>query len=99
MPTLWFLQDGRASYAEAGPGVTLDFEEAAAVFGTEDLRYIGPHAPNFGVDREPGPDRNVVLEVGSGEGSSVLLPDAGFYWATSISEDMVHERLGRARSH
>ena len=99
MPTMWFVPDGRTAYTEGGPGVPLSFEEAAVVFGTEDMRYLGPRPASIGVDREPGDVPNVVVEVVEGEGSNVLLPSAGYYWALSIDPDTARQRLDHERRH
>lgn len=97
MPTLWFLKDGRTSYAESGTGTPLSFDEAVAVFGTEDMRYLGSKAPNIGVDRESDDVRNTVLEVEEMEGTNPLLPRPGFYWATSLDPGDAERRLRKER--
>lgn len=98
MPTIWFVPDGRAAYTEAGAGIPLSFDEAVAVFGPEDIRYLGTRPASIGVDREPGDALNVVVEVSEGEGSNVLLPTHGFYWASSLHADDARARLERCRA-
>lgn len=99
MPTMWLVHDGRTAYTEAGPGEPVSFEEAAAMFATEDIRYLGPQPASIGVDREPGDDPNVVVELSEGEGTNVLLPTAGFYWVTSIDAGTAQQRLAHQRRH
>jgi hypothetical protein len=97
MPTLWFIKDGRVSYAESGPGTPLGFDEAVAVFGNEQVRFIGREAPNLGPDRPGDRADNVMLEVDETEGTNALLPRPGFYWAVSITPEEVERRLRRER--
>lgn len=97
MPTMWFIRDGRAPYTEFGPGTALSFDEAVALFGTEELRYIGAAPPSIRPeDPSDGPE-NVVLQLDEGEGTNVLLPQPGFYWAPSVRPDAVADRLSRER--
>ena len=98
MPTMWFLKDGRTPYTECGPGTPLGFTEAAAVFGSEDIRHIGPEPPSINPDETSDTPRNVVLQVESDEGSSVLLPEAGFYWVVGADPDGASQRLGKERA-
>ncbi|CAA9300237.1 MAG: hypothetical protein AVDCRST_MAG71-42 [uncultured Lysobacter sp.] len=98
MPTLWFLKDGRTPYTECGPGSPLSFAEAAVVFGSDDIRAMGPQPPSFNPDETSEAPRNVVLQVDPDEGSSVLLPEAGFYWVVSADPDAAAARLSKERA-
>lgn len=97
MPTMWFLKDGRTPYTECGPGLPMSFAEAAAVLGTEDLRFIGPEPPSINPDETSDVPRNVVVQLDPDEGSNVLLPQAGFYWAVSLNPDAASARLAKER--
>jgi hypothetical protein len=93
MPTMWFLRDGRTPYTECGPGTRLSFDEAVAVFGTEQIRFVGRDAPSINPDAPGDAAENVMLEVEDTEGTNVLLPQAGFYWAVSIAPEVAERRL------
>ncbi len=97
MPTMWFIRDGRAPYTEFGPGTPLSFDEAVALFGTEELRYAGPTPPSIQPDDPSDGPENVVLQLDEGEGTNILLPQAGFYWAASVRPDDASERLRKER--
>lgn len=97
MPTLWLVRDGRVPYTESGPGRPLAFDEAVALFGTEEVRYIGPTPPSLQPDDPSEHPENVVLQVDAGEGTNVLLPQAGFYWVASMKPDAALERLRKER--
>jgi hypothetical protein len=99
MPTMWLVHDGRTAYTDAGPGEPLSFDEATALFATEDIRYLGPQPASIGVDREPSEDPNVVVELADGGGTNVLLPMAGYYWVTSVDAETVRDRLAHQRRH
>jgi hypothetical protein len=97
MPTMWSIRDGRVPYTEFGPGTPLSFEEAVALFGNEELRYIGPKPPSIHPDEPSDGPENVVLQVDEGEGSNVLLPEAGFYWVPGLHPDVAAQRLEKER--
>lgn len=97
MPTMWLIKDGRTSYTESGPGIPLSFTEAVTVFASEDLRFVGRKAPSINPDAPSDTVENVLLQVGEDEGTNALLPQAGFYWAVSISPEDAEHRLMRER--
>ncbi|MFC0676401.1 hypothetical protein ACFFGH_00870 [Lysobacter korlensis] len=97
MPTMWLIRDGRTSYAEAGQGMPLSFAEAVDLFASEDLRFVGRRAPSINPDAPSDSIENVLLQVEEGEGTNALLPQAGFYWAVSISPEDAEKRLLRER--
>lgn len=99
MPTMWFIRDGRAPYTEFGPGTPLSFDEAAALFGTEDLHYIGAAPPSIRPDDPSESAENVVIQLDEGEGTTLLLPQAGFYWAPTLRPDTAEQRLRKERRH
>ncbi|GAB6197187.1 hypothetical protein [Lysobacter xanthus] len=97
MPTLWYIRDGRTPYTEFGPGQPVSFDEAVALFGTEELRYIGPTPPSIQPDAPSEGPENVILQLDAGEGTNLLLPQAGFYWAASLHPDDADARLRKER--
>jgi hypothetical protein len=97
MPTMWFLKDGRTAYTECGPGVPISFAEAVALFGTEEIRYVGPEPPSIGPDAPSEEPENVVVQLEDGEGSHSLLPEAGFYWVVSARPNEAAARLRHER--
>jgi hypothetical protein len=98
MPTMWTLRDGRTAYTECGPGVPMDFDEAVAVFGTEEIRYLGPGPASIRPDEPSDGVENVVLQLDADEGTDALLPQPGFYWVTSLRPDAAAQRLRDERA-
>lgn len=98
MPTLWFVPDGRVPYTSQVPGMPISLDEAAAVFGTEPLHYLGRGAASLRPDDAASDDpHNVVIELGGAEARTTLLPEPGFYWAASLDADAAARRLQRER--
>ena len=98
MPTLWFVPDGRASYTDVAPGLPLSFEEATQLFATEEIRYVGTAPPSLRPDDPSEQVENVVLQLDEGEGTTMLLPQAGYYWVPSLRPEAASERLRRERA-
>ena len=97
MPTMWFIRDGRAPYTEFGPGTSVSFEEAVALFGTEEMHFIGTAPPSIRPDDPSEGPENVVLQVHEEDGTTLLLPQAGFYWVATMRPDDAQARLRKER--
>lgn len=84
MPTMWFAKDGPRPESQRGPGIVISSEEAGAVIGLRELKYVGLEPPSINVDKPSIYERNVVLEVASPDEVSPLMPKVGFYYVLGL---------------
>lgn len=68
------------------------------MFGSEDIRRIGPEPSSINPDATSEDACNVVLQVEKDEGGSVLPPEAGFYWVVSVDPEFATHRLSKERA-
>lgn len=98
MPTMWFVKDGPRPHSQKDAGIAVTFDEVAAIFGSHQMHYAGPEAPSINAGKSSHSNKNVVLEVEEAEGTSSLLPKAGFYLVadcspTSARRDLLASRV------
>jgi len=97
MPTMWFAKDGPRPDSQRGPGTPITSDEAVAVVGVRELKYVGLEAPSINADRPSRYERNVVLEVTSFEKESSLMPKVGFYYVLGLEPSEAEAALRRKR--
>jgi len=82
---MWFAKNGPRPHSQSGPGVPVSKDEARAIVGLHEAKYVGAAPPSINAD-QPSPDvRNVVLEVETAADTSDALPKVGFYFILGLN--------------
>lgn len=100
MPTIWFAKDGPRPDSQAGSGMQINNQEAQVIVAKRQAMFVGTEAPSINPETPSYSQRNVVLEVESGEEVCSSLPKVGFYLVAGLSpseaQRMLTEYRGRA---
>ncbi len=100
MPTMWFAKDGPRPNSQSGPGVQINNQEALLIVAEHEAMFAGTEPPSINPATPSYSERNVVLELESGEEVSPSFPKVGFYLIAGLSpseaQRMLAEYRGRA---
>lgn len=97
MPTMWFAKDGRRPNSQRSPGIPLSSEEAEAIAGLRELRYVGIEAPSINVEKPSQYERNVVFEIASEKDGSARMPKVGYYFVLGLEPSAAQAALEAKR--
>jgi hypothetical protein len=93
MAIMWFSTDGLRPDTQRGPGTDISVQEVHAIFGKDQLRYVGVEAPSINPKTPSHSEKNVVLEIDEDDDSSERLPKAGFYLVVGVRPADATSRL------
>jgi hypothetical protein len=82
---MWFAKDGPRPDSQSGPGVQINNQEALLIVAKHEATFAGTEPPSINPATPSYSERNVVLEVESGEEVSPSLPKVGFYLIAGLS--------------
>jgi hypothetical protein len=94
---MWFAKDGPRPDSQRGPGIPLTSEEAEAIAGPRELKYVGTEAPSINVDKPSQYERNVVFEITSKKDSSTRMPEVGYYFVLGLEPSVAQAALQAKR--
>mgnify|MGYP003392595055 FL=1 len=79
MPVMWFAKDGPRPNSQSEPGATISIDEARAIVGVQEAKFVGSEPPSINSERPSWEAKNVIVEVESPSNCSDLLPNVGYY--------------------
>ncbi len=97
MPTMWFAKDGPSPNSQRSPGISISSQEAEAIVGFCELKYVGTEAPSINVEKPSQYERNVVFEISSEKDGSARMPKVGYYYVLGLAPSEAQARLDAKR--
>ena len=95
MPVMWFAKDGLRPNSQSEPGTTISNDEARAIVGVHEAKFVGSEPPSINSERPSWEAKNVIVEVESPSNCSDLLPKVGYYFVLGLKSQEA-ERILRS---
>ena len=84
MPVMWFAKDGPRPNSQSEPGATISIDEARAIVGVQEAKFVGSKLPSINSERPSWEAKNVIIEVEAPSNFSDLLPSVGCYFVLGL---------------